>query len=144
MSGPDFFVFASMWTTPDTVATAIGGAGLAAGLISLGWQASTRKSDATRQIARMRLSGRLAEGERLSSEVSAADPSGDFTGLEQRVLAWANETIAELGRQARHEVAFFESSAGMTFYATQYQERDRLRNYMIGRLARLGEILGRV
>jgi hypothetical protein len=55
--------------------------------------------------------------------------------------AWHNETEAILPPEFRSQ---FESSAGMTFFGSQYKDYSRLNNDLIGRLTRLGEIIGQI
>jgi hypothetical protein len=133
-----------MWDGPAIVGTVIGGLGLALAILSLVLQYVRSRHEKARRGQRLSLADQLAKGERLAANLSTGEPTRDFSDDEARITAWRDETI-EVIRQARPEdIPFFQSDAGMKFYMSQYRERDRLRNYLTGRLERLGEILGRI
>jgi hypothetical protein len=130
------------WSTPEIVATIIGGTGLLLALVSLALQARSILAERSRRRDRVALAAKLEEGQTLFGAVMTGEPDRDFSDDEKRIAAWRDETIAQIRETAPEQVPIFQSDAGMTFYASQYAERDRLRNYMQGRLRRLGEIIG--
>jgi hypothetical protein len=130
------------WSTPEIVATIIGGAGLLLALVSLALQARSILVERTRRRDRAALAAKLEEGQTLFGAVMTGEPDRDFSDDEKRIIAWRDETIARIREIAPEQVPIFQSDAGMRFSMSQYAERDRLRNYLQGRLKRLGEIIG--
>ncbi len=133
-----------MWDTPTIFATAIGGTGLVIALMMLALRVRDWWEGRKRRQLRAEVSARFTEGLALAAEVTSGDPARDFAELETRIAAWRDQTLLALDRAGPGYRPLFESSAGMTFYSSSHVERDKLKNYLEGRLARLGEILGRI
>ena len=133
-----------MWDTPTVIATAIGAAGLLLALIGLWLQLRTQQGLRRAQEVRITLSEQLSRASDLLQEVHDGDPTRDFGELDRRIARWRDETLAILRRSAPEFVSVFESSAGMTFFSSQHGERDRLGDYLRGRMQRLGEIIGQL
>lgn len=136
--------FGAMWDTPEIVGACIGGASALFGAFRLGLAVGKRREESGRKTTRRALGARMAAGNALAAEVEVGDPMRDFSDEERRIAAWTDDTVELLQRDAPEHAALFMNNAGMTFYSSQYGERDRLRNHMVGRLARLGEIIGRL
>jgi hypothetical protein len=84
----------------------------------------------------------LRKGQGLAAKLEELDrATGPWDEIERDIVAWHNETEAMLPQEFR---PLFESSAGMTFFSSQYKDYSRLRNHLIGRLTRLGEIIGQI
>jgi hypothetical protein len=129
-----------LWDAPTIIATVIGGAGLALALIALGLQLKDRGAQRARARTRLRIADQLRKGQTLAAKLEELDhATGPWEAIEREIIAWHNETEAMLPSEFR---PLFESSAGMSFVTSQYKDYSRLRNHLIGRLARLGEIIG--
>ena len=126
--------------TPTIIATGFGAAGFVVALIALGLQLKRRSDEKARTEKRIQAAEQLRKGQTLARKLNELDrASGPWEEIEREIVAWHNETEALLTPEFRSQ---FESSAGMTFYTSQYTEYSRLNNHLIGRLARLGEIIG--
>lgn len=112
----------------------------AAGTLYLQWKA---KQEGPNRTARAVLAEKLTAGQHLLAEVLEGAADRDFGAEEAKIVTWRDETVGLLQKFAPDQIAFFESSAGMTSYGSR-KERDRIANYVRGRCARLGEILGRI
>jgi hypothetical protein len=131
-----------MRDAPTIIATAIGATGLALALVALGLQFKDRASQKARAKTRLRVAEQLQKGGALGAKLNGLDrTTGPWDEIEREIVAWHNETEVLLPSGFR---SFFESSAGMTSFASQYKDYSRLSNHLIGRLTRLGEIIGKI
>ena len=131
-----------MWDAPTIIATAIGGAGLALALTAVGLQLKDRRAQKARAETRIRIADQLRKGQALAGKLEEIDRvMGPWEAIEREIIAWHNETEAMLPSEFR---SFFESSAGMTSFASQYGDYSRLSNFLMARLTRLGEIIGQI
>jgi hypothetical protein len=76
---------------------------------------------------------------RVGPDVGRPDDHRDE--IEGEIVAWHNETETLLPSEFR---SFFEGSAGMTSFTSQYKDYSRISNHLIGRLTRPGEIIGKI
>jgi hypothetical protein len=126
----------------DHCCNRMGGAGLAVALSALGLQFKSRSDENARAKKRVKIASQLAKGQVLATRLNQFDrASGPWDEIERDIVAWHNETEAILPPEFRSQ---FESSAGMAFFASQHEDYSRLNNHLIGRLTRLGEIIGHV
>jgi hypothetical protein len=131
-----------MWDAPTIIATAIGGAGLALALIALCLQLKDRHAQKAHAETRFRVTEQMRKGQALAAKLNKLDrASGPWDEIGREIDAWHNETEAMLPPEFR---ALFESGAGMTTFVSQYKDYSRLNNHLIGRLTRLGEIIGQI
>ncbi len=139
------YYHASMWDTPVIIATVIGVTGLAIALMTLALRVRDGWEGRKRREIRAEVSARFTEGLALAAKVASGDSDRDFAELETRIVAWRDQTLLTLDRAGPEYRPLFESNAGMMFYSSsRHAKRDKLKNYLEGRFARLGEILGRI
>jgi hypothetical protein len=124
--------------------TIVAVAGLAAALVSLGWQFDTRRASREKTRARRELAGKMTEGHQVAREIAAGRPDRDFSEERGRVEAWTREVLDLLDRYCPEEKSILVDGSGMTLFASQYGDKSRLENMMKVRLTRLREIIGRL
>ncbi len=134
----------SSWDTPTILGLVVGGLGLIFALVSLAWQGERWLSRRRNRAARALLATAMERGQELLREVQSGEPSRDFGDVKQRIGAWEEEVASNVRSYAPELVPFLRDSSGMTFYQSQYADRDRLANFLRARLTRLGEIIGRL
>ncbi len=92
-------------------------------------------------ILRVSFGRYLADGRRLIEEVAAlTNQTERITDLERRAAAWGQAVADELDRERPGWRSVFLDDSGSIQFASQYGDRDRVRNWLERRLVRLREL----
>ncbi|MBA3876964.1 MAG: hypothetical protein C0498_08510 [Anaerolinea sp.] len=104
-----------------------------------------RTKDDRDDILRVALGRHLAEGNALIEEVASLTTEADhIVDVKRRAEAWGRRAADELDRERPGWRSVFLDDSGIAQFASQYGDRDLVRNWLERRLIRLRELQTRL
>lgn len=101
-----------------------------------------RTQDDKNEILRVLLGGHLGAGNTLISEVvTLTDQADRLADVEKRAVAWASVVLNDLEKHRPGWGELFKDDTFGAQYMSQYSERDKIRNWLERRLAKLGDLV---
>jgi hypothetical protein len=101
-----------------------------------------RTQDDKNDVLRVLLAEHVRTGNQLLVEVSRlkdeADPLAD---ADRRAVEWANRVIADLNKNRSGWAELFKDETYGMQAVSQFAKRDRILNWLVRRLAKLGELI---